>query len=85
MQAQNRRFLDSLDFENHLQDANAVDGEDRDVEEMLDVLGTITEDRLDEYEDRQHFTPPSRERREARERAEYRLQQIEDHPPVSGT
>jgi len=85
MQPQNKRFLGSIDWENHIQDANAVDGEDRDVDEMLSILSTISEDRLDEFEDRQHYTPPSRERREAKKRAEHRIQQQTDHAPISGT
>jgi hypothetical protein len=85
MQPQNRRFFDSIEWENHVSDANGVSGEDRGVDEMLSILDTITEDRLGEYEDSLHYTSPSRERREARERAEYRIQQKEDHSPISGT
>jgi hypothetical protein len=85
MQTHHKRFFDSLDFENHVRDANGVDLEDKDLGEALGVLDSITEDRLEEYENSQEYTPPSRERREARQRAEYRLQQIEDAPPVSGT
>jgi len=85
MQTQNKRFLETIDWENHVKDANAVDLEDKDLDEALSLLGTITEDRLEQYQENQEHTPPSRERREARERAEYRVQQIEDKPPVSGT
>ena len=85
MQTQNRRYLDSIEWENHLRDGSAVDCSDKDLDEALDVLSSITEDRLGEYQENQHFTPPSRERREARERAEYRIQQTKDHAPVSGS
>jgi len=52
---------------------------------MLRVLSMITQDRLDEYKESLRYTSPSRERREAREKAEYRIQHQTDHSPISGT
>ena len=51
-----------------------VEGEDKDIEEMLEELKRRTEERLEEFEDRQEFTPPSKERREARQKAQYRIE-----------
>jgi len=54
-------------------DLPVVEGEDKNVEEMLDELRRRSADILEEYEDRQEFKKPSRERREARQKAEYRI------------
>lgn len=51
-----------------------VEGEDKDIEEMLEELKRRTEERLEEFEDRQEFKKPSRERREAKERKRHRIQ-----------
>jgi len=59
----------------HGSDLPVVEGEDKDIGEMLDQLRRRSADRLKEYEDNQEFTPPSRKRREARQKAEYRIQQ----------
>jgi len=58
----------------HGNDLPVVEGEDKDVDEMLDELRRRAADRLEEHEDRQEFTPPSRERREAKQKAEHRIQ-----------
>lgn len=52
-----------------------VEGED--IDEMLDELDRRAQDRLEEYQEREAFTPPSRERREARQKAEYRIERGE--------
>jgi hypothetical protein len=49
-----------------------VEGED--IDEMLDELDRRAQDRLEEFEERQSFTPPSKERREAKERKCHRIQ-----------
>ena len=86
MQKQNRQFFDTLDWNGwHGNDRPVVDGEDKGVDAMLDELRRRVGDRLDEYEDSRQFTKPSRERREARQRAEYKIQQLPDAPEVSGT
>ena len=86
MQPQHRRFLDSLDYDGwHGNDRPVVDGEGKDIDEMLDELNRRVSGRLREFKNNQEFTPPSRERREARQRAEYHIQQADDHAPVSGT
>ena len=73
-----REMLDRLEddsFEGwHGEDRPVVDCEDKSLDEALSELGRRVEDRLDEYEERQEFTKPSRKRREAREKAEYRIQ-----------
>lgn len=47
----------------------------RDIDQMLKELSRrmSKNGRLDEYEDRQHFTKPSKKRREARREVEYKL------------
>ena len=49
---------------------------ERDIDEMLKELDRrMTKNgRLEEYRDRQHFTSPSKERREARREQEYLLE-----------
>jgi len=55
-------------------DLPVVEGEDKPIGEMLKELHRRSEDRLEEFEERQQFTPPSRERREARQKAQHRIQ-----------
>jgi len=55
-------------------DLPVVEGEDKPVDEMLSELRRRASDRIEEYEDRQEFKKPSRERREARQKAEHRIQ-----------
>lgn len=52
-----------------------VEGED--IDEMLDELDRRAQDRLEEYQEREEFTQPSRKRREARQKAEYRIERGE--------
>ena len=86
MQKQNRQFFDTLGWDGwHGNDRPIVDGEDKDVDTMLDELRRRTDDRLSEYEDSQEFTKPSRERREARQKAEYKLSKLPGAPANSGT
>lgn len=74
MQRQNRRFFDSLEWAGwHGNDRPVVDCEGKDIDQALKELDRRVEGRLEEYEENQHYTKPSRERREARRRAEYRI------------
>ena len=78
-------LLDDIGWENHIQDANQVDGEDRDVDEMLDILSTISEDRIEEFEENRYYTPPAERRKEERQAREHMLNSLPDKPPVSGS
>ena len=90
MQQHHREFFDSLDWENHLQDATGVEreppnGSERDIDTMLSILETISEDRLEEWAENQHYTPPAERRRQEREAHEHKLSKIADKPAISGT
>jgi len=75
MQTQHKRFLDSIEWNGYFgTDGRLVKGDDKDLDSMLEELDRKTRGILEEYEDRQQFTPPSRERREAKQKAEHRIQ-----------
>ena len=54
-------------------------GKTRSIDQMLKTLDRRLRKngKLEEYRERQHFTKPSKERREARQAAEYKIQKIQ--------
>jgi ribosomal protein S21 len=55
-------------------------GSERDVDHMLTILDRRLRKsgRLDEYRERQYYTKPSEERRQARQEREYKLQKLKE-------
>lgn len=55
-------------------------GSNRDVDHMLTILDRRLRKsgRLDEYRERQYYTKPSEERRQARQEREYKLQKLKE-------
>ena len=90
MDKRQREMLDAVtsdDFEGyHVKDQPWVKkepsgGSDRDIDTMLSILDRRLRKsgRLDEYRDRQHYTKPSEERRQARQEEEYKLEKMKDN------
>lgn len=87
MQPQHEAFLETLDWDGWSgTEGRTVDAEDRELGSALDQLRRQTEGILDEYEERQSFTSPSRERREAKQKAKYEQQKrTRDRPKGRGS
>lgn len=66
-------------------DGRHVDCSDKDIDQALKELGRKSEEIIEEYEKNQHFTPPSEERRQEKERIEYMLDNLPGKPDASGT
>ncbi len=86
MQTHYEALLDRIDW-NGWQgtDGRHVDCENRDLDSALDQLGRMTEEIIEDYEDSQEFTSPSKERREARQRAKYEQQKRVADRPTRGS
>ncbi|MCS3827452.1 ribosomal protein S21 [Salinibacter ruber] len=86
MQPQHKAFLKSLDWTGWQgTDGRHIDCEDKDLNAALDQLSRMTQEIIDEYEERQSFTSPSKERRDARQKAEYRQQKRARDRPTRGS
>lgn len=87
MQPQHRRFFESLDWDGWRgNDGRLTGAMKQDLDAALDQFRRQTQGILDEYEERQSFTKPSRERREARQRAKYKQQKrTRDRPKGRGS
>lgn len=69
-------FLDSIGWDGWKGRAGRQVAVEEELDAALDRLGRQVEEVLEEYQHRQSFTPPSRERREARQGTEYKLDQL---------
>lgn len=86
MQPQHKALLDSLDWTGWQgTDGRRVNAKDKDLDAALDELGRMTEEIIDEYEDRQSFTSPSKKRRDARQKARYQQQKRAHDRPTRGS
>lgn len=86
MQNQHKRLLDRIDWDGWRgTDGRHVDCEDKDLDSALSLLERMTEEIIEDYGNSQRFTPPSRKRREAKQRARYRQQKRVADRPTRGS
>jgi ribosomal protein S21 len=69
----------------HGNDGRAVDCSGKDIDQALKELGRRSESAIQEYEQNQHFTPPSEERRQEKQRIQHMLDNLPGKPPASGS
>lgn len=86
MQAQHERFFESIDWDGwNGTDGREVSAHDKDLDSALKQLDRQADEILEEYRERQSFTPPSKERRDARQKAKHRQQKRTKDRPTRGS